>query len=245
MKAFGAELVLTPQLGRHGVRARPRRRRCSSEGKGSVLDQFANPDNPRVHYETTGPGDLARHRRAHHALRQRDGHDRHDHGRLAVPEGEESGRSASSARSPSEGSRIPGIRKWPAGVPAEDLRPERGRRAGPGQPGRRRGDDAGASRARRASSPASRRPARAGSRCRSRARSRTRRSSSSSATAATAICRPASFPPERRAPTVLPQLRDARSRRSRSSRTAAKRRACAARPAAGRTGTTRRRCSPP
>lgn len=54
MKAFGAELVLTPKDG--GMEyARDLAERMQREGRGRVLDQFANADNPRVHYETTGP----------------------------------------------------------------------------------------------------------------------------------------------------------------------------------------------
>lgn len=54
MKAFGAELVLvTKQEGMEG--ARDLAGRMEREGRGKVLDQFANPDNPRAHYEGTGP----------------------------------------------------------------------------------------------------------------------------------------------------------------------------------------------
>ena len=54
MKAFGAELILTPKSG--GMEyARDLAEKMQCEGKGRVLDQFANPDNPRIHYETTGP----------------------------------------------------------------------------------------------------------------------------------------------------------------------------------------------
>src|SRR3954452_23649882 len=54
MKAFGAELVLTPKSG--GMEyARDLAEQMVTQGKGRVLDQFANPDNPRIHYETTGP----------------------------------------------------------------------------------------------------------------------------------------------------------------------------------------------
>ena len=54
MKAFGAELILTPKSG--GMEsARDLADRMQAEGKGRVLDQFANMDNPRIHYETTGP----------------------------------------------------------------------------------------------------------------------------------------------------------------------------------------------
>src|SRR5476649_1798158 len=54
MKAFGAELILTPRSG--GMEyARDLAEQMQREGKGRVLDQFANADNPRIHYETTGP----------------------------------------------------------------------------------------------------------------------------------------------------------------------------------------------
>ena len=54
MRAFGAEIVLTPQKG--GMEAaRDLAEKMVREGRGTMLDQFANPDNPLVHYETTGP----------------------------------------------------------------------------------------------------------------------------------------------------------------------------------------------
>jgi cysteine synthase B len=54
MRAFGAEIVLTPQAG--GMEgARDLAEKMVREGKGVMLDQFANPDNPLAHYETTGP----------------------------------------------------------------------------------------------------------------------------------------------------------------------------------------------
>jgi len=54
MRAFGAEIILTPQAG--GMEgARDLADKMVAEGKGVMLDQFANPDNPRAHYETTGP----------------------------------------------------------------------------------------------------------------------------------------------------------------------------------------------
>jgi len=54
MKAFGAELVLvTQQAGMEG--ARDLADQMGQEGKGRVLNQFANPDNPLAHYEGTGP----------------------------------------------------------------------------------------------------------------------------------------------------------------------------------------------
>ena len=54
MRAYGAELILvTREQGMEG--ARDLALQMEREGKGKVLDQFANPDNPRAHYETTGP----------------------------------------------------------------------------------------------------------------------------------------------------------------------------------------------
>lgn len=53
MRAYGAELVLVPQSG--GMEAaRDLAERMEAEGKGKVLNQFANPDNPLAHYEATG-----------------------------------------------------------------------------------------------------------------------------------------------------------------------------------------------
>ncbi len=54
MRAFGAELVLTPTSGGMEM-ARDIAERMRDEGKGIILDQFANPDNPLAHYEGTGP----------------------------------------------------------------------------------------------------------------------------------------------------------------------------------------------
>jgi len=54
MKAFGAELVLvSKESGMEG--ARDLAKEMEGQGKGTVLDQFSNPDNPRAHYESTGP----------------------------------------------------------------------------------------------------------------------------------------------------------------------------------------------
>ncbi|MGH8529068.1 MAG: cysteine synthase CysM [Nevskiales bacterium] len=54
MRAFGAEIVLVSKAaGMEG--ARDLAEQMVREGKGRVLDQFANPDNPRAHYEGTGP----------------------------------------------------------------------------------------------------------------------------------------------------------------------------------------------
>lgn len=54
MAAFGAQIVLTPKAGGMET-ARDIAEKMRDEGKGIILDQFANPDNPRAHYEGTGP----------------------------------------------------------------------------------------------------------------------------------------------------------------------------------------------
>src|SRR5699024_5720294 len=54
MRAYGAEIVsISVDEGMEG--ARDRARRMHEAGEGFLLDQFSNPDNPRAHYETTGP----------------------------------------------------------------------------------------------------------------------------------------------------------------------------------------------
>ena len=54
MKAFGAEIILTPAPGSMEA-AIDLARKMEQRGEGRILDQFANPDNPRAHYEGTGP----------------------------------------------------------------------------------------------------------------------------------------------------------------------------------------------
>ena len=54
MRAFGAELVLTPKEGGMEL-ARDVAERLRDEGRGVILDQFANPDNPQAHIDGTGP----------------------------------------------------------------------------------------------------------------------------------------------------------------------------------------------
>ncbi|MCK6394501.1 cysteine synthase CysM [Zoogloea sp.] len=54
MRAFGAELVLTPKEGGMEL-ARDVAERMRDEGRGVILDQFANPDNPQAHVDGTGP----------------------------------------------------------------------------------------------------------------------------------------------------------------------------------------------
>ena len=111
MKAFGAELILTSKSG--GMEsARDLAERMQAEGKGRVLDQFANADNPRVHYETTGPELWA----------QTGGRITHfvsAMGTTGTITGvsrflkEKNPAIRIIGAQPSEGSRIPGIRKWP------------------------------------------------------------------------------------------------------------------------------------
>jgi S-sulfo-L-cysteine synthase (O-acetyl-L-serine-dependent) len=111
MKAFGAELILTPKSG--GMEyARDLSDNMALQGKGRILDQFSNPDNPRVHYETTGPEIWA----------QTEGRVTHfvsAMGTTGTITGvsqflkEKNPSVQIVGAQPSEGSRIPGIRKWP------------------------------------------------------------------------------------------------------------------------------------
>jgi len=111
MKAFGAELILTPKSG--GMEyARDLADNMAAQGKGRILDQFSNPDNPRVHYETTGPEiwDQTGGRVTHFVSAM---------GTTGTITGvskflkEKNPRIQIIGAQPSEGSRIPGIRKWP------------------------------------------------------------------------------------------------------------------------------------
>jgi len=111
MKAFGAELILTPRSG--GMEyARDLAEQMQRDGKGRVLDQFANADNPRVHYETTGP-EIWR------DTKGRVSHFVSAMGTTGTITGvsrylkEQSPAVRVIGAQPSEGSRIPGIRKWP------------------------------------------------------------------------------------------------------------------------------------
>ena len=111
MKAFGAELILTPRSG--GMEyARDLATQMEKDGKGHVLDQFANPDNPRIHYETTGPEiwDDTGGRVTHFVSAM---------GTTGTITGvsrflkRQNPKVRIIGAQPSEGSRIPGIRKWP------------------------------------------------------------------------------------------------------------------------------------
>jgi len=112
MKAFGAELILTPKSG--GMEyARDLAEQMQKDGKGRVLDQFANTDNPRIHYETTGPEiwEATRGRVTHFVSAMGTTGTITGVGRY-LKEKKPSIRIVGAQ--PAEGSRIPGIRKWPA-----------------------------------------------------------------------------------------------------------------------------------
>ncbi len=111
MKAFGAEIVLTPAEGSM-EQAIDVSRAMEAEGKGRILDQFANPDNPRSHYEGTGP----------EIWRDTNGTITHFVSSMGT-----TGTIMGTSRylkemnpdiqiigvQPKEGSKIPGIRRWP------------------------------------------------------------------------------------------------------------------------------------
>jgi cysteine synthase B len=111
MRAFGAEIILTPQKG--GMEAaRDLAEKMVRERKGIMLDQFANPDNPLAHYEGTGP----------EIWRDTNGTITHfvsSMGTTGTIMGcsrflkEQSPKIQIIGCQPEEGSQIPGIRKWP------------------------------------------------------------------------------------------------------------------------------------
>ncbi len=112
MKAYGAELILTPKDGSMEL-ARDVAQKMAAEGEGIVLDQFANMDNPLAHYETTGP----------EIWRDTDGKITHfvsSMGTTGTIMGvsrflkEKNSNIKIIGVQPEEGSQIPGIRKWPA-----------------------------------------------------------------------------------------------------------------------------------
>ncbi|MFJ2694165.1 cysteine synthase CysM [Pseudomonas sp. NPDC087336] len=111
MTAYGAELILVSQeQGMEG--ARDLAQRMEAEGRGKVLDQFANGDNPEAHYTTTGP----------EIWRQTQGTITHfvsSMGTTGTIMGvsrylkEQNERVQIIGLQPMEGSAIPGIRRWP------------------------------------------------------------------------------------------------------------------------------------
>lgn len=112
MTAYGAQLILTPAAKGGMEYARDLALAMQSEGKGKVLDQFANPDNPRAHIEGTGP----------ELWTQTGGRITHFVSAMGTT-GTIMGVSAYLksqnpavqviGAQPAEGSQIPGIRKWP------------------------------------------------------------------------------------------------------------------------------------
>ena len=111
MKAFGAELILTPKSG--GMEySRDLADQMARDGKGHVLDQFANADNPRIHVETTGPEIWA-------ATKGKITHFVSAMGTTGTITGVSQFLKSRNPAikiigvQPQEGSRIPGIRKWP------------------------------------------------------------------------------------------------------------------------------------
>ena len=111
MAAYGAEILLTPVKG--GMEyARDLAEQMQREGKGIILDQFGNPDNPLAHYEATGP----------EIWRDTEGRITHfvsAMGTTGTIMGvsqylkEQNPSIEIIGAQPEEGSRIPGIRKWP------------------------------------------------------------------------------------------------------------------------------------
>ena len=111
MAAFGAEIVLTPQSGGMEM-ARDVAEKMRDDGRGRILDQFANPDNPLAHYEGTGP----------EIWRDTGGTVTHfvsSMGTTGTIMGvsrylkEQNAAIQIVGCQPTEGSQIPGIRKWP------------------------------------------------------------------------------------------------------------------------------------
>ena len=122
MKAYGAELVLTPKSG--GMEyARDLALQMAAQGKGRVLDQFANEDNPRAHFTTTGP----------EIWEQTGGRITHFVSAMGTT-GTITGVACYLRKKnpkvriigaqPTEGSRIPGIRKWPEAYLPKIYQPE-------------------------------------------------------------------------------------------------------------------------
>jgi len=111
MRAFGAEIILTPKAGGMET-ARDVAEKMRSEGRGIILDQFANADNPLAHYRSTGP----------EIWRDTDGRITHfvsSMGTTGTIMGvsrflkEKNPKVNVVGCQPEEGSQIPGIRKWP------------------------------------------------------------------------------------------------------------------------------------
>ena len=123
MKAFGAEIILVSRAeGMEG--ARDLARAMEAQGKGRVLDQFANPDNPESHYRSTGP----------EIWRDTDGRITHlvsSMGTTGAIMGisrflkEQNPAIQIVGVHPTEGSSIPGIRRWPEAYQPKIFDPRR------------------------------------------------------------------------------------------------------------------------
>ena len=111
MKAYGAELILTPKDGSMEL-ARDVAMKLQAEGEGIVLDQFGNSDNPLAHYEGTGPEIWA-------ATEGKVTHFVASMGTTGTIMGvsrflkEQNPHVRIIGVQPEEGAQIPGIRKWP------------------------------------------------------------------------------------------------------------------------------------
>ena len=111
MQAYGAKLVLTSQEGSMEL-ARDTAEKMQSEGRGIILDQFANPDNPLAHYEGTGP-------EIWNATQKKITHFVSSMGTTGTIVGtprylkEQNQDIQIIGVQPEDGSQIPGIRKWP------------------------------------------------------------------------------------------------------------------------------------
>ena len=112
MKAYGADIILTPATGSMEA-AIDLARKMESEGEGRILDQFSNPDNPRAHYEGTGP----------EIWRDTEGEITHfvsAMGTTGTIMGtsqflkEQNSAIQIVGVQPEDGAKIPGIRRWPA-----------------------------------------------------------------------------------------------------------------------------------
>ena len=123
MAAFGAQIVLTPKDGGMEM-ARDVAQQMQARGEGRILDQFANPDNPRAHYEGTGP----------EIWRDTQGRVTHfvsGMGTTGTIMGcsrffkEKNMRIQIVGCQPTPGSQIPGIRKWPDEYLPKIYQPER------------------------------------------------------------------------------------------------------------------------
>ncbi len=111
MQAYGAKLILTSQEGSMEL-ARDTAEKMQSEGRGIILDQFANPDNPLAHYEGTGP-------EIWNATQKKITHFVSSMGTTGTIVGtsrylkEQNQDIQIIGVQPEDGSQIPGIRKWP------------------------------------------------------------------------------------------------------------------------------------